>query len=503
MFSAPLLDSHTPIAKRVFMTATPKHLDFRKRSKDGDAVVAFSMDDEAIYGPVAYTLPIRHAIKRGLIAGYQVLVSVIDDSMIAATRCARGGDIESLAHAVAIRNAMEAHGIKKIVTFHDSVAEAKQFSENPDIQMALGAQMFHVNGKIPTGERSAILDQFAAAPMGLVTNARCLTEGVDVPAIDMVAFLHPRKSHVDIIQSIGRALRLPSGGTKTTGYILLPLYVSNIEDGGIERALKESGYDTISQVIQALREQDEVVDAAIRAASIQRFDTKEPVNLDFIKVTGPAIHLDFLRKAISTHCIEALGESWDKGYYYAKEFAEREGHAIIPGIYITADGYRTGAWVNTQRMKKDTLSPERKARLEALPRWSWSLRSDQWEVGFLHTEDFAKSEGHTRISLRYKTADGYRTGFWVSTQRRTKDSISPERKARLEALLDWSWDVLSDDWEKGFCYAKEFAEREGHARVPATFKTADGYPLGQWVSNIRTAKDSIPPERKARLEALP
>jgi hypothetical protein len=159
--------------------------------------------------------------------------------------------------------------------------------------------------------------------------------------------------------------------------------------------------------------------------------------------------------------------------------------------------------ISNQRANKDSMKPDRRQRLEVLPGWSWDVLSDQWEKGYSYLKQFSEREGHCQVPHRYKIDDGFRLGAWVSNRRIDKDSMDPGRRQRLEALPGWSWDPFTDQWEVGFSHLKQFCEREGHCRVPLRYKTDDGYQLGTWVSGQRYNKDTVEPDRKQRLEALP
>jgi len=113
---------------------------------------------------------------------------------------------------------------------------------------------------------------------------------------------------------------------------------------------------------------------------------------------------------------------------------------------------------------------------------------NRWE----ETVNWAKDNGCEEIVSEIPDADFYFAA-----------DMDSDRRQRLEALPGWSWEVHTDTWEKGFYYLKEFAEGEGHCRVPYSYKTNDGYRLGGWVSNQRTNKNAMGPDCRKRLEALP
>lgn len=509
MFNAPLFDSHTPINKRVFMTATPKHYNYRKRNKNGEARVDFSMDDEAVYGRVAYSLPIRRAIEREIIVGYKVIVSVIDDKLIerksiqaAANAEGDHDDMEQVAHAIAIRSAMQKFGARKVVTFHNTVSEAAVFAGSQAVQMELGCHTFHVNGAQNTSTRSEKLSEFAAAPSSLISNARCLIEGVDVPEIDMVAFLHPKKSRIDIIQAIGRALRRPRGSNKTTGYILLPLYVSTIENGQLEEALSRYGYDTVWQVIEALREQDEVVNQQIFEATGAKA-TGKPVNLDHIEVMGPAVHMDLLRASISTMCVEALGESWDEMYWILEKVWKETGNANV-GVDCVINGRQIGAWSVNQRTRYITgkLQNERVERLERIG-FAWSLIDEKWEENYALLTHIARKSGNSNIG-KDLIVDGKAIGQWAIRQRRNYSAgqIKSDCVARLESI-GFVWDPLDAQWEENFALLSRIARETGNAHVPNNL-AVDGKKIGAWLHNQRKnyQDGKISQARIAKLESI-
>ncbi|MDP1558678.1 MAG: helicase associated domain-containing protein [Nitrosomonas sp.] len=199
---------------------------------------------------------------------------------------------------------------------------------------------------------------------------------------------------------------------------------------------------------------------------------------------------------------DPLAELWETGFRYLKEFVDREGHCRIPTNYQASDGFRLGSWVSTQRVQRKILSAERKERLEAVPGWTWDAFAEQWETGFRYLKEFADREGHCQVPRNYLTSAGHRLGSWIHNQR-NDGGLTPTRKEQLQALPGWTWDVLAEQWELGFCHLKEFASKEGHCRVPANYRTTDGYRLGQWVSAQRGAATNMPPTRKSQLESQP
>ncbi len=260
------------IKHRLFMTAT-------ERLFRGDKEEYLSMDDPRDYGDLIYQLSFKEAIeaKPPIISDYKIITFGITEPEIEAVYNDNKfiqikkeiDDIKAreFATALALRKAIKKLGIKNAISFHSSIRRANNFKVQQELISKVYPQYgklkaFHVFGAMPANQRSTQMREFAESK-GLMTNARCLTEGVDLPAIDCVIFTDPKKSKVDIVQAAGRALRLSPG--KKFGYILIPLLIPKNEN--VLEAAKDTAFEEIVATIRALAIQDSRIIEYLRAVS--------------------------------------------------------------------------------------------------------------------------------------------------------------------------------------------------------------------------------------------
>jgi superfamily II DNA or RNA helicase len=511
-FAHCLSENNVRIRKRLFFTATPRHYDIRHRDKQGDFRVV-SMDDQLIYGPRAYTLTFGSAARQGIICNYKVVISVVDGPEVNNFALRHGitlveGDLIGarwVANQIAVERAIRKTAATRAITFHSRVSSAETFSSDGTrgIKRYLADfSVLHVNGSQKSAERKQIIRSFRNAEKAIITNARCLTEGIDVPAVDMVAFIDPRNSKVDIAQATGRAIRKPRGSDKQVGYVVIPLFLDKIADETLDQALERSDFSDAANVLNAMQEQDEDLVETIRELRVAkgRGEIFDPCRLsEKVQVLGPSIELATLQSSIYAEIVDRIGVSWDEWYGRLEAFQQREGHCRVPALH-RENGLGLGGWVDQQRQNKKTLSKERRQRLDALG-FVWDPHDADWEVGFGYLKSYKQREGHCRVAQAYKEGDGYRLGAWADHQRQKKDSLSDERLRKLNDI-GFDWDPLKTAWEEGFRRLIAYKDREGHYCVPGSYKEEDGYRLGQWVAVQRTSQNTLTPSRRQRLDEI-
>ena len=260
------------INKRLFMTAT-------ERLFRGDSDEYLSMDDPRDYGNLIYELSFKKAInsKPPIISDYQILTFGVttpeiekiteDNKYLEVKKELKDITARELATAIALRKAIKRLKIKNAISFHRSIKRAENFRKHQDLISKVyptygNLKTFHVRGDMPTSDRSLEMLSFEEE-QGLMTNARCLTEGVDLPAIDCVCFTDPKRSKVDIVQAAGRALRLAQG--KKLGYILIPIFIPDGID--FDTAAEEQGFEDVSTTVRALASTDKRIVEYLRAIS--------------------------------------------------------------------------------------------------------------------------------------------------------------------------------------------------------------------------------------------
>lgn len=315
-FAAGLNDRVLPCIKRLFMTATPKHTELENKNEDDnddeDSLANYDMNDNTFYGEQVYKMSFSEAIKKNIICDYRIVVSVITNEELNREQLFSGsvntpeaqGNAERIAKRLALAKAIQKYKINKLFTYHNSIADAKAFTDelrNDIGEDPLGFELLHVNGEQSVCERKDKLTRFRKSHKALLSNARCLIEGVDLPSVDMVAFMEPKRGEIDIVQAAGRAMRRYPG--KRLGYIFLPLFVQEKQAERLEDAVARVDFDGICQVIHRLAENDDIFSLQLKRASKSTNENNlldgSTSTINRVEIIGKEVALETLRRCVS------------------------------------------------------------------------------------------------------------------------------------------------------------------------------------------------------------
>lgn len=483
-----ILDDRKIIARRrLFMTATPKIL----------AVTANgpSMDDPILFGPVAHTISFSEAIEAGLLSDYRVLVAT------------ERTDDATYAPAAALIRAVDDYGLRKVLSFHGRVAKAEAFARgiNQVDRTPAGRQIIaqHVSGTMRTSARLERLHwlgehQAPADQTRIVTNARCLSEGVDVPSVDGILFADTRTSVIEIIQAIGRVLR-PAPG-KTIGTIVLPVAVPEDTDDATVLGLSEFGQ--IWTVLRALRAHDQrlATDFDQLTRDVERnswrVDHRGGFRIANVEFTFP----DSLQPLdLYLRLADEVGSQWERFYARAETWFAANPGKLMPRSARALDGRQgLGEWAHGQQTlhRRGLLDNERATRLEQLDGWVWDKEIARWWrthqqlIGYAaeHHTVAEPETGESRFTGIYASTTPRRhLGVWMAEQRQAYrlGTLPAEQSAALEALPGWAWDADLPDGDVAMVEAlRVFTEFEKHAKVPDDH-LEDGLRLGAWCWAVR------------------
>lgn len=460
-------DGLLPAERRLFMTATPV---------DAPPGPLLSMSDTALFGPVAHRLGFGEAIEQQILSDYEVLVFE-----------AAG---QATPHPVAALQAA-ASGVRSLLTFHGRVQKARAFADAVDgLILPDGRRVvaWSVAGTDPVAVRTRVLqllEQPRSEELVVVSSARCLSEGVDLPAVDGVMFVDPKASELSTVQSVGRVLRRSPG--KTRGRVLIPVCVpAGLDDATV---LATSAFAGVWRVLRGLRALDSrlVDDLATILRAPSRRGQHDGSRTTRLRVELPSLHDEsrFVARAV-----EVTSQTWDRLCAELESYAAGHGSA--------RPGGSLGQWCERQRTarRRGLLEPERVERLRAIPGWMWDLAEQRWLDQWAQVRSLARRNGRLQLAdsasmdlalvCRQRGSTLLTVGTWCARQRQLArhGDLDAARKARLGEIPGWTWSALDPADEACVELLGEYTAWKGDANPPAGYVEED-HPVGRWLNEVR------------------
>jgi predicted helicase len=437
---------------RLYMTATPIVASQNIKTRlEKEAKLLYDMSRKSIFGETFFTMTFKDAIEKNILSDYKIIFVKVDDKDISNLIADRQFIIEKysideLANNVALDKMYSEFDISHAISFHSRILKAKKFSEHQEQLSNNIDYIAHLSSKQSTALRSQMIREFSESSSGVMSNARCLNEGIDVPKIDMVFFSDPKNSKVDIVQAVGRALR--TYPNKECGYIVVPAYISEND------TIADAAFNNMVNVMKAMCEHDERLQVEIDDIKVGkgvRSKRNQSSKIIIDKVIPQIELLNFtnqLRDKIYFDIISYSQNTWNINFNALIDFIDK--HDRYPSG-VKSDEIKLYQWCSAQRVfrKKGMLSDKKIKKLNSID-FIWNQQNLIWDIKFDQLKEYIKKHGKPPSQIRHdrnlKMFDGkkilpqyeelYSLSVWVMQQRAhyKKEALSEVRIKRLRDI---------------------------------------------------------------------
>ncbi|MGW2426449.1 Helicase associated domain protein [Streptomyces sp. NPDC001709] len=567
-------NTRIPALRRLYMTATPRLWQLDENAEGapgapGELVASMEDDPAGPFGSRCYTLTLSEAIDRGICAPYQVVCLDITDTQLQAAQLlgmegrsdkVRGARLAALQAALVKASAEE--NLRRTLVFHHMVKEAEAFAAGlPGVAARLHAtdpELYPrtiwadwLCGEHKPNHRRRVLGEFAdqIAADGTVVeksflgSVKVLGEGVDIRECDSVYFADVRGSMPDLVQAVGRALRVQPGEGKVAS-LVVPVLLGAGET--VDNMLTSRAFGGLARLLEALRAHDtRVVEALAQPQAPSRVkgvqsrsgpeneeadsDRSDPLSLParaLLKFSTPRDPAQ-LAAFINLRILNPEHAHWRRGIEAATLYHRLHGDLRVPFTYrvpardeqevgaeewpATLARFPLGQWIADARRfhARGNMDTDRIEQLQKLG-MIWSHYDVAWEEGLAAARGWAAQNGHL-LAPTDATHQGYKVGIWLKNQRAAArkaaeneqrhaeglpvksaaGALSQERREQL-ADIDPAWcPTWPVAWQRAFHLVRQHLETGGTLPMEPGDVVHQGEDLGRWVRAQRLGWDKL------------
>lgn len=468
-----------PSRAQLALTATPKTITVPANTEQ--PVTVIDMADTATYGEVLLPLTYREAITAGYLADYRIVIVAVSDNQAAeilnqprnTTLAVDDVDLDPrwIPGQLALLDVMRTQPAASALVFTNRIAHSQAYTATlnglsallPPEQLPTGTGTFwHVDGSTPPELRreaaSAIADASTTRSWTVLSNCRVFAEGIDVPALDVVVFAEPRTSAIDIVQSVGRALRRNPNNPHKVATIVLPVVITADMLQTANPRLALSAFRYITQTLAAIGEQDPAlfdVLNQIRETAPGQPEPAQDLLQTITTIDDPAV-LTWWATAFRHHVVERLTRIETELAPAIADYARRHGHTRIPVSHTDRWERPLGRWVAQLRSqhRDDTLDERVITTIEAIPHWTWQLHSETANARrreiLRHAAASIETNGTINV-LRYAhrkllNGEDIHIGGWLQQQGDRYTAMSPATRQEFDTALTPGWHRITRTW---------------------------------------------------------